>query len=168
MRPFPGGLLIFPFDEMCYRLIERYAVCRCRYYVHAVDPCVLYGYKGHSVEDRTLFVGYLCSRHDRLGHAGTSSSTTDHTYDRNYPVAGIDEWKEIDQNEYDTDNESPISNFDDGTGEPEPHLPVADSGYRETGRILATHRGSNLHGRRKATFPSIFWTLPWLLRFLGR
>lgn len=168
MRPFPGGLLIFPFDEMCYRLIERYAVCHCIYYVHAVDPCVLYGYKGHSVEDRTLFVGYLCSRHDRLGHIATSSTTTEHTQDKNDPVVGIYQEKEIDQIERDTDNESPISNFDDGTREPEPHLPVTDSGYRETGRIIDTQRGLTLHSRRRATFPSILWILPWLSRFLGR
>ena len=67
------GIVFIPFtNEMCYRLVERYAVCRCCYYVHAVDPCMLYSFKGHSTMDRVLLVGYLCPDHTRLGREGTT------------------------------------------------------------------------------------------------
>ena len=46
---------------MCYKVIERYAVCKCLYFEHAVDPCERYGH--HEVEEKTVLVGYVCSRH---------------------------------------------------------------------------------------------------------
>jgi len=48
---------------MCIRLIERYAVCKCTYYVHGVDPCQSVGQHGHGIQDRTVLVGYACTRH---------------------------------------------------------------------------------------------------------
>ena len=168
MRPFLGGLLMVPSDEMCYRLIECYAVCRCRYYVHAIDPCVLYGYKGHSAEDRILLVGYLCPRHDRLGHTETSYSATEQRQDINYLIVENNEGEESNQNDSHEDIEYPMSNLDHATGTSESHLQVADSRRRETGSTMDTRRGLTLQGRRRATFPSIFWTLSWLSRTLGR
>ncbi|KAI8683390.1 hypothetical protein NCS57_00003100 [Fusarium keratoplasticum] len=46
---------------MCYQLVERYSACRCLYYQHAIDRCASYG--KHGVEQRTIFVGYICSTH---------------------------------------------------------------------------------------------------------
>lgn len=48
---------------MCYQLIELYAACRCLYYQHAVDHCASYGSPGHRIAQRTIFVGYECTRH---------------------------------------------------------------------------------------------------------
>ncbi|CCD49605.1 hypothetical protein BofuT4_uP097130.1 [Botrytis cinerea T4] len=48
---------------MCYVLVERYSVCRCIYYTHAIDMCPAYGTPGHYVEERTLLVGYTCGLH---------------------------------------------------------------------------------------------------------
>ena len=49
------------FANMCIKVIERYAVCRCIYYSHAVDACPAYG--RHDVKLREVLVGYTCSRH---------------------------------------------------------------------------------------------------------
>ena len=168
MRPFPGSLLTISSDEMCYRLIERYAVCRCRYYVHAIDPCILYGYKGHSAEDRILLVGYLCSRHERLEHAGSSCPVTEQRQDSNNPITENNEGDWNGRGDNDEDNEFPYSNLDHYIGESESNLQVANSRTRETGRTIDTQRGPALHGRRRATFPSILWNLRWLSRSLGR
>ncbi|KAF2751337.1 hypothetical protein M011DRAFT_464071 [Sporormia fimetaria CBS 119925] len=48
---------------MCYQLVERYAVCRCLYHKHAVDPCSAYGQRGHIVQEKTMLVGYACAAH---------------------------------------------------------------------------------------------------------
>ncbi|KAK2739651.1 hypothetical protein CKAH01_18667 [Colletotrichum kahawae] len=48
---------------MCYQIIELYNACRCLYYQHAIDRCVSYGKPGHSVQKRTIFVGYACTDH---------------------------------------------------------------------------------------------------------
>ncbi|EEU38137.1 uncharacterized protein NECHADRAFT_48363 [Fusarium vanettenii 77-13-4] len=48
---------------MCWQIIELYSACRCLYYQHAIDRCVSYGRLGHTVERRTIFVGYACSAH---------------------------------------------------------------------------------------------------------
>ncbi|RSL78318.1 hypothetical protein CEP51_008314 [Fusarium floridanum] len=48
---------------MCYQLVERYSVCRCLYYQHAIDRCAAYGRPGHYIEQRTIFVSYDCSTH---------------------------------------------------------------------------------------------------------
>ncbi|KAG7147145.1 hypothetical protein HYQ46_004043 [Verticillium longisporum] len=47
---------------MCYQLVELYSACRCLYYQHAVDRCAGYGRPGHSIQQRTIFVGYACKR----------------------------------------------------------------------------------------------------------
>lgn len=48
---------------MCYRIVERYSVCRCLYYKHSVDQCSAVNTRGHTVEERTILVGYLCPIH---------------------------------------------------------------------------------------------------------
>lgn len=48
---------------MCYRVVERYAACRCLYHQHNVDMCPAYGTRGHYPQERTVLVGYACSRH---------------------------------------------------------------------------------------------------------
>lgn len=50
---------------MCIQVIERYSVCRCLYYKHAVDPCAARAQRGHSVQERTVLVGYACQSHSR-------------------------------------------------------------------------------------------------------
>ncbi|XP_014555460.1 hypothetical protein COCVIDRAFT_102401 [Bipolaris victoriae FI3] len=48
---------------MCYQVVERYSVCRCLYYKHAIDPCVAHGQRGHMVQEKTVLVGYACNTH---------------------------------------------------------------------------------------------------------
>lgn len=48
---------------MCYQVVERYSVCRCLYYKHAIEPCAAFGQRGHVVQEKTVLVGYSCSRH---------------------------------------------------------------------------------------------------------
>jgi hypothetical protein len=48
---------------MCYRVVERYSVCRCLYYRHSVDMCAAANHHGHTVQEKTVLVGYLCSQH---------------------------------------------------------------------------------------------------------
>jgi hypothetical protein len=55
---------------MCYQLIERYNLCRCLYYQHAVDKCALNGRLGHNVISRTICVGMACAQH------GSAQSTS--------------------------------------------------------------------------------------------
>lgn len=50
---------------MCIKVIERYAVCRCLYYSHAVDPCPAFG--RHEVKLKEVLVGYACSNHLATG-----------------------------------------------------------------------------------------------------
>ncbi|KAK1717025.1 uncharacterized protein BDZ83DRAFT_748865 [Colletotrichum acutatum] len=54
---------------MCYQLVELYSACRCLYYQHAIDRCAAYGRPGHSIQNRTILVGYAC-------HAHSSSHST--------------------------------------------------------------------------------------------
>lgn len=62
---------------MCYQVVERYAVCRCLYHKHAIDPCAQYGQYGHSVQEKTVLVGYACSVHTNYSLAAPSSSIHD-------------------------------------------------------------------------------------------
>ncbi|EMD87055.1 hypothetical protein COCC4DRAFT_61969 [Bipolaris maydis ATCC 48331] len=48
---------------MCYQVVERYSVCRCLYYKHAIDPCAAHGQRGHMVQEKTVLVGYACNTH---------------------------------------------------------------------------------------------------------
>ncbi|KAF8462000.1 hypothetical protein BDZ91DRAFT_634636, partial [Kalaharituber pfeilii] len=48
---------------MCIRITERYAVCNCVYYVHGVDQCGAAGRSGHTIQERTVLVGYACAAH---------------------------------------------------------------------------------------------------------
>ena len=68
---------------MCIQLIERYAVCKCVYHVHAVDQCSSYGQ--HPVQQKTILVGYTCPNHttQRFSYSKPSSnmaSGRDHDY----------------------------------------------------------------------------------------
>ncbi|KAL0264503.1 hypothetical protein SLS55_000453 [Diplodia seriata] len=67
-------LLYLPFS-MCYQVVERYAVCRCLYHKHAIDPCAQYGQYGHSVQEKTVLVGYACNVHTNYSLAAPSSSS---------------------------------------------------------------------------------------------
>ncbi|OBT94070.1 hypothetical protein VE01_07086 [Pseudogymnoascus verrucosus] len=44
---------------MCYRLVERYSVCRCVYYEHSIDMCAAANQQGHRIQEKTILVGYL-------------------------------------------------------------------------------------------------------------
>ncbi|KAF2853369.1 hypothetical protein T440DRAFT_390016 [Plenodomus tracheiphilus IPT5] len=48
---------------MCYQVVERYSVCRCLYYRHAIDPCAGHGQRGHGIQEKTVLVGYACASH---------------------------------------------------------------------------------------------------------
>ncbi|KAF3131944.1 hypothetical protein TWF594_009657 [Orbilia oligospora] len=48
---------------MCLRIVEVYPVCLCVHHIHAVDSCRLAGQPGHVVEDRVLYVGFVCPSH---------------------------------------------------------------------------------------------------------
>ncbi|KAJ5177403.1 uncharacterized protein N7500_000102 [Penicillium coprophilum] len=52
---------------MCYKVVERYSVCKCLYFEHSIDPCSAYGQRGHEVQEKTVLVGYTCDRHSRFG-----------------------------------------------------------------------------------------------------
>ncbi|KAF6237448.1 hypothetical protein HO173_004338 [Letharia columbiana] len=67
---------------MCIKIVERYAVCRCIYYSHAVDACPAYGRRGHSIKTQEVLVGYTCSRHTVNGSRSASSQQY------NYPDSG--------------------------------------------------------------------------------
>lgn len=60
---------------MCYQIVERYAVCKCLYHRHAVDPCNNYGRPGHEVTEKTVLVGFACPDHGRRQGARTSKAT---------------------------------------------------------------------------------------------
>ncbi|KAJ5326197.1 hypothetical protein N7541_010962 [Penicillium brevicompactum] len=51
---------------MCYKVVERYSVCKCLYFEHSIDPCQAYGQRGHTVQEKTVLVGYACDRHSRV------------------------------------------------------------------------------------------------------
>ena len=57
---------------MCILVVERYAVCRCVHYSHAVDACAAYNRRGHEVKRREVLVGQSCSRHDVDGISSTT------------------------------------------------------------------------------------------------
>lgn len=48
---------------MCYRVTERYSVCRCIYYKHQISFCGASGTEGHLVQTKDILVGYLCGTH---------------------------------------------------------------------------------------------------------
>lgn len=49
--------------EMCIQVSERYSVCKCLYYKHAVDPCAARSQRGHTIQEKTVLVGYVCEQH---------------------------------------------------------------------------------------------------------
>ena len=48
---------------MCIQVIERHAICKCRYYKHALDPCQRCGQRRHVTQVREVLVGYACAMH---------------------------------------------------------------------------------------------------------
>lgn len=68
-----------PTFKMCYRLVERHAVCRCLYYRHSVDMCAAANQAGHTVQEKTILVGYLCSIHS-ASRDNQSSGSRDSDY----------------------------------------------------------------------------------------
>ena len=66
---------------MCIRLVERYAVCRCVYHTHSVEPCPNYGRKGHGVTTKETLVGYSCAQHSITGSKQSGES-------HNFPDSG--------------------------------------------------------------------------------
>jgi len=60
-------------SNMCYQIVERYAVCKCLYHKHAIDPCQNYGRPGHSATEKTVLVGFACPDH---GKSKATVSTT--------------------------------------------------------------------------------------------
>ena len=59
---------------MCIRVVEKYAICLCVYYRHAVNPCPAYDERGHKVKIKEVLVGYCCSRHSTDGGGKASVS----------------------------------------------------------------------------------------------
>lgn len=60
---------------MCIRITERYAVCQCVYYVHGIDQCSAAGRAGHSIQERTVLVGYACAAHTGRSMASNAPQT---------------------------------------------------------------------------------------------
>ncbi|KGO77182.1 hypothetical protein PITC_024240 [Penicillium italicum] len=52
---------------MCYKVVERFSVCKCLYFEHSIDPCSAYGQRGHEVQEKTVLVGYTCDKHSGRG-----------------------------------------------------------------------------------------------------
>ncbi|KAJ5969923.1 hypothetical protein N7501_006171 [Penicillium viridicatum] len=52
---------------MCYKVVERFSVCKCLYFEHSIDPCSAYGLRGHRVQEKTVLVGYTCDKHSGRG-----------------------------------------------------------------------------------------------------
>ena len=48
---------------MCIQITERYAVCGCLYYKHAVDWCSAINTRGHTTQKKEVPVGNACSQH---------------------------------------------------------------------------------------------------------
>ena len=72
---------------MCIKIVERYCVCRCIYYSHAIDACPAYGRRGHSIKTQDVLVGSYCSRH-KAYHVGRSVKDAKDLFKRseNFPV----------------------------------------------------------------------------------
>ncbi|KAE8145837.1 hypothetical protein BDV25DRAFT_133429 [Aspergillus avenaceus] len=67
---------------MCYQVVERFSVCGCLYFQHAVDPCEAYGQRGHVVQEKVVLVGYTCDKHSarRAGNVPRSNNWSDSSY----------------------------------------------------------------------------------------
>ena len=48
---------------MCRQVVEKFAVCKCTYHVHPVDPCPFFRQRGHTVSRKESLVGYTCPKH---------------------------------------------------------------------------------------------------------
>lgn len=69
---------------MCYQVVERYSVCRCLYYKHAIDPCGALGQLNHTVQEKTVLVGYACSLHSGHRPGTVISQHTDPSIEDEY------------------------------------------------------------------------------------
>lgn len=57
-----SSMVTFKYErKMCIKIVERYTVCRCLYYSHAIEVCPSYG--EHEVTFREILVGCTCARH---------------------------------------------------------------------------------------------------------
>jgi hypothetical protein len=65
-------LQVFQPSTMCFKVVERFSVCGCLYFQHAVDPCEAYGQRGHAVQEKVVLVGYTCEKHTAR-RSGTTS-----------------------------------------------------------------------------------------------
>ena len=74
---------------MCIQVVERYSVCRCLYYRHAVDPCSARSQRGHPVQEKTVLVGYTCQSHSR-SHATPTTHVQRQHPDSGYSSGGWD------------------------------------------------------------------------------
>ena len=75
---------------MCIQVVERYAVCGCLYYKHAIDPCSAINTRGHSIQVKEVLVGYACNRHS-TNNAGPSSGSSSTQYpDSGYASGNLD------------------------------------------------------------------------------
>ena len=52
---------------MCIQVVERYTICRCLYYKHAIDRCEDHSRRAHRVQTREVLVGYTCPEHSLSG-----------------------------------------------------------------------------------------------------
>lgn len=73
---------------MCFQLIERYGVCGCLYYNHAVDCCPRYGAPEHGIVRRTILVGTTCIQHSSLNDPSGNHSFVGSGY--TYPSDGAE------------------------------------------------------------------------------
>jgi hypothetical protein len=70
---------------MCYLVVEKFSVCRCVYYKHSIDMCAAYGTSGHTIQERTVLVGYACDIHS--GHQAQASLSRSGYSDSGYGTA---------------------------------------------------------------------------------
>jgi hypothetical protein len=61
--------------KMCYQVVERYSICRCLYYKSAMEPCAAHGQRGHTVQQKTVLVGYVCSTHQKTTWEACASAS---------------------------------------------------------------------------------------------
>ncbi|KXL42781.1 hypothetical protein M433DRAFT_71231 [Acidomyces richmondensis BFW] len=79
---------------MCIQVVERYSVCRCLYYKHAIDPCPARGQRGHTIREKVVLVGYTCDQHSRYRSTQRANPHCQPHPDSGYSSGG---WKQADR-----------------------------------------------------------------------
>jgi hypothetical protein len=87
-RPLIPNQACIDSSTMCIQVVERYSVCRCLYYRHAVDPCSARAQRGHAVQEKTVLVGYACESHSRYS-AQPSTQRSGQFPDSGYSSGGF-------------------------------------------------------------------------------